>query len=60
MDGGRQESAAPSRAAAAALAWLSDVETFSRAVVRRPLRAYQLEPARAIIESILSGSGHTL
>ncbi len=40
-------------------AFLSDVRVFSRVVVRRPLRAYQLEPARAIIESVLGRRGLT-
>jgi hypothetical protein len=34
-------------------------ETFSRLVLRRPLRPYQLEPARAILDSILNGRGAT-
>jgi len=40
-------------------AFLSDVRVFSKVVVRRPLRAYQLEPARAIIESVLTKRGLT-
>lgn len=36
---------------------LEDVGAFSRCVVRRPLRAYQLEPARAITDSVLNGRG---
>ncbi len=36
---------------------LSDVQPFSRWVVGRELRGYQLEPARAIIASILGGKG---
>jgi Terminase RNaseH-like domain len=40
-------------------AWLSDMSTFSRVVTRKPLRQYQLEPARAIIDSILHGKGLT-
>jgi hypothetical protein len=38
---------------------LIDLETFSRHVVGRPLRPYQLEPARAIVESVCSRSGLT-
>ena len=38
--------------------WLSDVSNFSRMVLSRPLRAYQLAPARAILASILGGEGH--
>jgi hypothetical protein len=41
------------------VAWLSDLANFSRLVMRRPLRAYQLEPARAILASILTGAGRT-
>jgi hypothetical protein len=41
----------------AAKYFLTDVSTFSRLVLGRPLRAYQLEPARAILESILYGRG---
>lgn len=37
--------------------WLSDPAEFSRAVLKRPLRQYQLEPARAILDSILHGRG---
>ena len=40
-------------------AFLSDIGAFSRAVVRRPLRSYQLEPATAIIESVLCRRGDT-
>jgi len=40
-------------------AFLSDVKVFSRVVVRRPLRAYQLEPARAIVASVLGRKGLT-
>jgi len=39
--------------------WLSDISNFSRLIIQRPLRPYQLEPARAIMESILQGKGHT-
>jgi len=38
---------------------MCQVETFSRFFVRRPLRAYQLEPARAIVGSVLSQQGRT-
>lgn len=36
---------------------LAGVEPFSRHVVRRPLRPYQLEPARAITESVCGRKG---
>ncbi|MFW6136369.1 MAG: hypothetical protein ACOC7N_06070 [Chloroflexota bacterium] len=36
---------------------LTDISVFSRLVVQRPLRTYQLEPARAILRSILNGHG---
>ena len=39
--------------------WLSDISLFSRLVARRPLRAYQLEPARAIVDSVLFHRGLT-
>jgi len=38
---------------------LSDIETFSRVVLRRPLRGYQLSPARAIVASVLERRGLT-
>ena len=37
----------------------ADVERFSRRVLRRPLRGYQREPARAIVDSVRSGRGLT-
>jgi hypothetical protein len=37
--------------------WLSDISRFSRLVLQRPLRAYQLAPAQAILESILQYQG---
>ncbi len=37
--------------------WLKDIELFSRLVVQRPLYAYQLAPARAIVESVLKRRG---
>jgi hypothetical protein len=40
-------------------AFLSDVGRFSRAVVGRPLRGYQLGPARAVVESVLAKRGET-
>jgi hypothetical protein len=43
----------------AAKAILSDIDPFSRYVLHRPLRQYQLEPARAILQSILHGEGET-
>src|SRR5204863_925155 len=39
---------------------LSDPALFSRFVVGRPLRPYQLEPARAILESVLGRRGETI
>ena len=41
----------------AIIAWLSDIACFSRTVIQRPLRPYQLEPARAILDSVLHGRG---
>jgi hypothetical protein len=38
---------------------LTDVSAFSRLAIRRQLRPYQLEPARAILTSIFQGHGHT-
>lgn len=38
---------------------LTDVGLFSRYVVSRPLRPYQLEPARAILDSVLHRKGLT-
>ena len=38
---------------------LSDLEPFSRHLVGVPLRPYQLEPARAILASVLQGRGLT-
>jgi len=40
-------------------AFLSDIRIFSQVVVRRPLRAYQLAPARAICESVIHRRGLT-
>lgn len=37
----------------------TDVGLFSRHVLRRPLRPYQLEPARAILDSVLNRKGLT-
>ena len=37
--------------------FLSDISWFSRLVVERPLRQYQLTPAYAILDSILNGKG---
>jgi hypothetical protein len=39
--------------------WLSNISNFSRLVLQRPLRPYQLEPAAAILDSILHGKGLT-
>lgn len=38
--------------------WLSDISNFSRLILQRPLRNYQVAPALAILNSILSGHGH--
>lgn len=40
-------------------AFLSDPRLFSWIVIRRPLRAYQLRPARAILDSVLRKRGRT-
>ena len=37
---------------------LSEVETFGEAVLGTPLRAYQLEVARAVVSSIAARRGH--
>ena len=37
----------------------ADIATFSREALRRPLRGYQLEIARAIADSVERGLGHT-
>ncbi|MHB0857310.1 MAG: hypothetical protein ACYC5M_07040 [Anaerolineae bacterium] len=39
---------------------LSSVELFSARVLRRPLRGYQIEPARAVLDSVLQGRGLTI
>jgi len=39
--------------------WLTDIGRFSRLILERPLREYQLEPARAILDSILNTRGMT-
>jgi hypothetical protein len=41
------------------LAWLADISLFSELVIEKPLRSYQLEPACAILDSILGGRGLT-
>jgi hypothetical protein len=38
----------------------TDVELFSRHVIGTPLRAYQLEPARAILDSVVNHRGRTI
>lgn len=38
----------------------TNIEMFSRRVVRRPLRLYQLEPARAILNSVLNRQGQSI
>lgn len=40
-------------------AFLSDIGRFSKIVIRRPLRQYQLTPARAIIDSVVHKRGLT-
>ena len=37
--------------------WLSDILAFSHLVCERPLRQYQLEPVRAILDSVLYSRG---
>lgn len=37
--------------------WLSSILLFSRIVIRRPLRNYQLAPAQAVIDSVLNRRG---
>ena len=39
---------------------LTDIDAFSRCILRRPLRRYQLAPARAIVRSALRGRGLTI
>lgn len=39
---------------------LTDIDAFSRHILRRPLRRYQLAPARAIVHSALRGRGLTI
>jgi hypothetical protein len=41
----------------AIIAWLSNIYNFSKLVTCLPLRGYQVEPARAILDSILHGKG---
>jgi hypothetical protein len=59
---GRTEGSANGRAASALITalkyWLADISRFSRIVIEKPLRPYQLEPASAICESVLHGHGH--
>jgi hypothetical protein len=45
------------KVAAATRHVLLDIETFSRYVLKNPLYAYQLDPARAIMDSIANGRG---
>ena len=47
----------PPGVSAAAKYVLSDIHVFSRTILQRPLRPYQLEPAYAILESALFGKG---
>ncbi len=39
--------------------WFEDIDHFSRLILGRGLRPYQLEPARAIVDSVLHGRGLT-
>jgi hypothetical protein len=39
--------------------WLEEVSQFSHGLLGRALRPYQLEPARAIVDSVLHGRGRT-
>ena len=39
---------------------LADIELFSRHVLGTPLRPYQLEPARAILDSVVNRRGRTI
>ena len=48
-----------SRLARALKYWLSDIHRFSRLILERPLREYQLEPADAILASVLHARGET-
>jgi hypothetical protein len=38
---------------------LTDISNFSRLILARPLRSYQLAPARAVLDSVLQGRGLT-
>ena len=53
-------SAGPARQRAALVRALSSMDLFSRYVLRRPLRHYQLAVARAIVQSVRGGHGRTL
>ena len=39
--------------------FLSSIDNYSRLVIHKPLRCYQLEPAQAILDSILHNRGLT-
>lgn len=39
--------------------WLSHIDTFSRLIVKVPLRGYQLEAAAAILDSVINRRGRT-
>ena len=39
--------------------WFEDIDHFSRLILGRGLRPYQLEPARAIVDSVIHGRGLT-
>jgi hypothetical protein len=41
------------------IGWLCNLSAFSQIVTKKPLRAYQLEPAAAILDSILNQRGLT-
>ena len=45
------------KVATATLKVLSDIELFSRYVLKTPLYAYQLDPARAVMDSISNSRG---
>ena len=46
-----------SRVAQGARILLSDLNEFSRGVLKRPLRRYQLEPLEAILDSVVESRG---
>ncbi|MDF1513854.1 MAG: hypothetical protein P1S60_08605 [Anaerolineae bacterium] len=48
---------APPNVSSAIIHWLADMRNFSRIILEKPLREYQLEPADAILKSVLGGAG---